>query len=305
MERPSKLTLHEGAEFSHQHGKAKLIGAWCQAQTQYEVKTAADAAAKPHGEPVTMLAMDWKSLMEKFRQTFGPDLCENELPAQSYHEEFEESLAEGSLEAEKLRDVVSEEAQDQRKLKADPARQYGMHLDGKLALQTQRKFTSVEPANQEELRTKYTVLQNMWLLAQLRKPARSIYKDLTQSTFEDHLKLLLNRRNFNYRKEVEGQLMSQPCWSHCLSYEYELRKRRAQEVSCTSHPHGCCVTRLIFRCGLQVAALGSVDCDREFSGCERRKNRKASKKRLRNSGQQGQRSRFQRMRPRQRALPQS
>ena len=138
--------------------------------------------------------------------TFGPDPCDNELPAKSYYEEFEESLAEGSLEAERLSDVVSEEeAQEQRRLKADPARQYGMHLDGKLTLQTRRKFTSVEPANQEQLRAKYTVSQNMWLMEQLRQPGRRIFKDLTKTTFDDHLRLLLNRRNFNYRKDVDGQ----------------------------------------------------------------------------------------------------
>ena len=74
-----------------------------------------------------ILAMDWNSLMEKFRQTCSPDLCENELPAQSYFEEFEECLAEGRLEVERLPDVVSdEEAQGQRKMKADLARQYGI-----------------------------------------------------------------------------------------------------------------------------------------------------------------------------------
>ena len=122
--------------------------------------------------------------MEKFRVTFSPDLCDNELPAKSYYEEFEESLAKGSLEAERLRDVVSEEeAQEQHRLKADPARQYGVHLDGKLTLQTRRKFTSSEPANQEQLRAKYTVSQNMWLLAQLRQPGRSIFKGSHQNHF--------------------------------------------------------------------------------------------------------------------------
>ena len=88
----------------------------------------------------------------------------------------------GRLEAERLRDVASEkEAQEQRKLKADPARQCGMHLDGTLTLQTRRKFTSSEPSNQEQLRAEHTVLQNMWLLAQLRQPGRSLYKDLTRS----------------------------------------------------------------------------------------------------------------------------
>ena len=65
---------------------AKLIGAWRLSKTQSEVKQAADAAARAHGEPVEILAMDWNSLMEKFRQKYSPVLCENELPAQSYIE---------------------------------------------------------------------------------------------------------------------------------------------------------------------------------------------------------------------------
>ena len=97
--------------------------------------------------------------------------------------------------------MSEEEAQEQRKSKPDPARQYGMHLDGKLTLQ-----------------------QKMWLLAQLRQPGRSIFKDLTRSTFDDLLRIPLNRQNFNCWKEVDGQLLSQPCWSHCLSYEHEIRK---------------------------------------------------------------------------------
>ena len=61
--------------------------------------------------------------------------------------------------------MSEEDDQDERKLKTNPACQHGMHLDGKLTLQTWRKFTSAEPATQEQLRAKCTVLQNMWLLA--------------------------------------------------------------------------------------------------------------------------------------------
>ena len=83
-------TLEE-AEFPHQREIAQLIGAWRQAKAQCEVKTAVDAAARAHGELVTILSIDWNSLMEKFRVTFGPNLCDNELPAKCYYEEFEES----------------------------------------------------------------------------------------------------------------------------------------------------------------------------------------------------------------------
>ena len=66
------IDTSEAAEFPHQREMAKLIGAWRQAKTQSEVKAAADAAARAHGEPVTILSMDWNSLTEKFRVTFGP-----------------------------------------------------------------------------------------------------------------------------------------------------------------------------------------------------------------------------------------
>ena len=98
------IDTSEAAEFPHQREMAKLIDASRQAKTQSEVKAAADAAARAHGDPVTILSMDWNSLMEKFRVTFGPDLCDNELPAKSHYEDFEESKAECSLEAERVRD---------------------------------------------------------------------------------------------------------------------------------------------------------------------------------------------------------
>ena len=50
----------EETEFSHQREMAKLIGAWRRSKRQSEVKRAADAAARAHGEPVGILAMDWK-----------------------------------------------------------------------------------------------------------------------------------------------------------------------------------------------------------------------------------------------------
>ena len=120
--------------------------------------------------------------------------------------------------------MSQEEADMQRRSKPDPARQYGMHLDGRLTLQTRRRFTSMEPRDIEQLRAKYTEMENFWLLAQMRQPGRSIYSDLTPSTFSNFLKTLLNKRNFNFKKEVDGQLLSQPCRPHCLSHEYELQK---------------------------------------------------------------------------------
>ena len=158
--------------------------------------------------------------------------------------------------------------------------------------------------SQEQLRAKYTVLQNMWLLAQLRQPGRSIFRDLTRRTFDDHLRLLLNRRNFNFRKEVDGPLLSQPCWSHCLSYEHELRKEayklcRLHSIGITAALKAGC-----HRQRAQDAALGSVDCDRKIPRVQTTRRSPGVKRRL-NLKSAVHRSRSLRMRPKQRALPQS
>ena len=54
------------------------------------MKVTVDAAAQAHGEPITMQSMDWM----QFKVKYGADLCEEDLPAQSFLEEFVERLAD-------------------------------------------------------------------------------------------------------------------------------------------------------------------------------------------------------------------
>ena len=82
-----------------------------------------------------------------------------------------------------------------------------------------------------------SVVENPYLLAQMRQPGRSIYSDLTPSTFSGFLKILLNKRNFNFKKEVDGQLLSQPCWAHCLFLRTRIAQRSAQEVPYDDNGH--------------------------------------------------------------------
>ena len=130
-------------------------------------------------------------------------------------ESFTEMLADGTLKAEPLSYVVSLFEEEQQELKKpEPARQYNLQLDSKLTITTKRRHLSTEPVDEKGLRMKYAVLTNFWLLAQMRQPGRSIYKDYDRMTFSD----------FNFYKEVEGQPMIAPRWSFCLSYELEIRK---------------------------------------------------------------------------------
>ena len=74
------------------------------------------------------------------------------------------------------------------------------------------------------LRDKCAIMTNMWLLAQMKQPARSISRDFDRSTFSDFLERLLDKKNFNLHKEVSGTLLLVSKWTDCMSYEFELRK---------------------------------------------------------------------------------
>ena len=145
--------------------------------------------------------------------------------AQTYYENFAEALADGTLKAEPLSLVVSafeEEQQDARK--PDLTRHYNLQLDSRLTISTKRRHTSTEPTDEIGLRAKYAIMTNLWLLAQMKQPGRSIYKDFDKTTFNDFLDKLMDRDNFNFYKEVEGRPLIAPKWSYCLSYELERRK---------------------------------------------------------------------------------
>ena len=190
-----------------------------------EAKLQVDSVAKAHGVPTTMLPEDWTSTMYAFRLKFGKHIPEEKLPAQSYYEAFAERLAIGALKAEPLSMVVSafeEEAQERNK--PDPIRQYGISLDAKLTITTKKRIVSSEPVDEKTLREKYSIMTNMFLLAQMKQPGRAIYRDFDKCTFMDFLEKLLDKKNFNLHKEVNGSLPLVPKWSDCMSYEFEIRK---------------------------------------------------------------------------------
>ena len=132
---------------------------------------------------MSFLTADWTSLLREFKQQRGK-IQDNELPAQSYYEAFEESLHDGTIQAETLSHVVSiAEEQKQRAGRPEHPKQLGLHLDSSLTAQTKRRYMSSMPANTAALRTKYDVPTNLWLLAQSRK----MYADFTENTWPKFL----------------------------------------------------------------------------------------------------------------------
>ena len=216
---PSKYGISHKVEWANVHN------AWLASKVNVEVKTKVEAVTRAHGQPITLLTADWASLIVQFKTQYGMSIHDAKLPAQSYYESFEERLHNGIIEAETLAHVVSlADEREQIASKPEPPFQMGMHLDATLSLQTKKKYMSTMPTNTESLRTKYRIMTNLWLLAQLRQPGRPLYADLTKDTFNDFLEELLSDDNFLMNRKIDNEVWAAPQWAHCMEYEFQLRR---------------------------------------------------------------------------------
>ena len=113
--------------------------------------------------------------------------------------------------------------------------------------------TSHPPTSTEELRDKYVIMSNMWLLAQMRQPGRHLYADL--------LSELLSTRNFRFRaRSVEGVKLVVPQWSHCLEYEFQIRSN-------SSSLSGLTALNMNFKFGKRLSLLRAPEAYRFNPHC--------------------------------------
>ena len=109
----------------HKREFARVVTAWKTANVLAETKLQTDAVARAHGVRVTLLPCDWMSILKEFKKKYGNHIADDRLLAQSMFEHFSEKLADGTLEAEPLSDVVSQFEEEQQELKKpEPARQH-------------------------------------------------------------------------------------------------------------------------------------------------------------------------------------
>ena len=173
---------------------ARVVTAWKTAKVMAETKLQTDAVAKAHGVPTTLLPCDWTSILVEFKEKFGSHISEERLPAQSMFDNFSEKAC--SRRSNRIpRNLIM----------------------SKLTITTKRRHLSTDPVDEKGLRLKYAILTNLWPLAQMRQPGRSIFQDLDISWTRFST-------IFNFYKEVDGRSMISLCWSFCVSFEFELRK---------------------------------------------------------------------------------
>ena len=71
---------------------------WKQARITCDTKDRVDAVKRAHDELVSFLTVGRVTLLREFKQQRGK-IQDNEQPAQSYFEAFEESLHDGTIQA--------------------------------------------------------------------------------------------------------------------------------------------------------------------------------------------------------------
>ena len=172
-----------------------------------------------------MLTCDWTSLMTQ-QQKYGPHIHESRLPGQTYFEAYKEKLADGLSYPETQVISVAEENK-QNALKPEASRQMRLHLDNTLAHQTKRRSPSSMPDTIEQLRNKYQAMSHLWLLALMRQPTRPLHADLKENTFTKFLDELLSEKIFLLERDIASSRMIVPIWTHCLEYEFQLRKKHS------------------------------------------------------------------------------
>ena len=202
---------------------ANLLSSSQESKIQSETKTKVDAVARAPGEPISHLPADWESIMKGARQKYGARIPEYYFTSQSYFEAFDEKVNEGWLRPETLAQVVSlgeEEAQE--RTQQERPKQLHLTLDANLTVQTRRRYLSSMPSSIEELRKKYWVMTQMWLLAKMRQPSRPKNADLDEKTWNNFLAELLNCENFNFGVRLKAQAR---WWvrNDCLEYAFQLR----------------------------------------------------------------------------------
>ena len=186
----------KGGSFEHKREMAKLIAAWQQGRIQNEVKVKVDAISKAHGEPVSMPPEDYEVLLTAFKEKHGK-IHDSKLPAQSYFESFQDKLQEGRLKPETLAQVVSlSEEEVFEAAKPEAPKNFAIHLDSTLTVQSKKRYLTKFPASIEELRRKYAVMENLWLLSKMRTPGRYLFADLDERTWAKFLDILLSDENF-------------------------------------------------------------------------------------------------------------
>ena len=173
----------ENGGVAHKREMSRLITAWKHARVAAETKLQADAAAKVHCVPTSMLPEDWTSLLTAFQKQILKTHSGREATVPIVLRILRRQTRGRCPQSRALKYGGHHVRKNiPRANKPDPIRQHGLSLDSKLTVTTKKRHVRSEPTDEKSLRDKYAIMMYMWLPAQMKQPGRSIYKDFDQKT---------------------------------------------------------------------------------------------------------------------------
>lgn len=199
---------------------AAVITAWEAAKefVAQENKVKAESRALGVSKP---LANTDRAAMRRAMETAHGKKPDHELPSPEYLAHKMEEIELNELQASPLDEVTSMEDSVNTSLQST------LDTDGRIRVVKTKSKGSL-PQNSEQLRVKYRVESNAWLMLSAKFKQKSWLSGFSPKVFEDFTDFILGPKVFNLqvpRSDGSDTLAPlQPAWTIILRYEYELRK---------------------------------------------------------------------------------
>ena len=162
----------------HKREFARVVTAWKTAKAMAETELHTDAVARAHGVLITLLPCDWTSILVEFKRSMARIFrmidCLSNRCLRALRKSWPTAPSRLSL-------CLMWSAYLKRSNK-EKTNQLGSTIYNSIPGSLSRPSGGISVLSRREgLRMKYAVLINLWLLAQMRQPGRSIYKDFDRS----------------------------------------------------------------------------------------------------------------------------
>ena len=199
---------------------ACVITAWETAQefVVQENKVKAESRAIGVSKP---LANTDRAAMRRALETAHGKKPDHEVPSAEYLAHKMEEIELNEMQADTLDEVVSMADS------ASTSLQSSLDTDGRIRV-VKIKTKGTLPQNSDQLRTKYRVESNAWLMLSSKFRQKSWLNNFNPKVFEDFTDYILGPRVCGMlipkSDGTDGLSLLQPPWAVVLMYEHELRK---------------------------------------------------------------------------------
>ena len=204
-----------------------LVGIWDAANQYVSKEVTLRAEAKVLGV-VKVTSITERTAMRRIVETRYGKRESGELPAASYIAEKMSEMEDNEPTASKLDEVISADDLEVQRMAT------GVNPQGLIQMMRTKSKTSL-PSDPEQLRARFKVECNVWLMMQTKFPNRGWLQSLAPVDFEKYVDYLLGRKCnglmvVSAAGSGDTNVPLNPAWHLVLQYDYQLRKEAFKMV---------------------------------------------------------------------------